>query len=198
MIWLLFLAQATAPIPTNMSGLFRADDTPVGMMPGNVLLSVKTALTITPEGKIQDCRVEVSSRIPKLDAHSCKLLTRRAKFRPALDSARTPTYGVYRTQIDWWVGDGYPPKARTLPDLALTVSALPPKTKSPATLRLTFRVDESGRPSDCSLEGEKGDPTLVKLGCEQIIHSYTATPARTPAGVAVSSVQRATVQFETN
>ena len=194
MITLFFLAQSIGPIPTNMVGLFRGEDTPATIMPANVLKSVKTALTITPEGKIQDCRAEVSSGIPKLDAHTCKLLSQRARFRPA----GTPTYAVYRTQIDWWVGDGYPPKTRTLPDLVLTVSALPPKTKSPAIVRVVFRVDESGQTSDCSAEDKKGNPTLVKLGCEQLIKSYAATPARTLAGVPVASVQNATVQFEAN
>jgi hypothetical protein len=196
MIWLLALAQSTAPTATNMAGLFRAEDTPVAIMPGNVLKSVNTAVTVTPQGKIQDCKVEVSSGIQKLDAHTCALLIRRAKFRPAIDRDGTSIYGVYRTQIDWWVGDGYPPRGRTIPELSLTVNALPPKTKSPALLRLMFRVDASGHVSDCSLQDKKGDPALVKLGCEELIKSYTATPARNLAGALVASVQMATVQFE--
>jgi len=198
MIWLFLLAQSIAPIVQNMSGLFTYNDTPVAIMPANVLKSVRVALTVTPEGKIQDCRAEVSSGIPRLDAHTCKIITRRAKFRPALDPAGTPAYGVYRTQVDWWVGDGYPPKPMTLADVVLTVSALPSKTKSPANVGLIFRVDEFGHPSQCSTSDKKENPTLVKLGCEQLLKTYTATPARTSAGAPVPSVQTGTVQFRTD
>ena len=196
MIWLLAIAQPTAPTATNMAGLFRGEDTPVAIMPGKVLKSVNTAVTVTPQGKIQDCKVEVSSGIQKLDAHTCALLIRRAKFRPALDRDGTSIYGVYRTQIDWWVGDGYPPLGRTIPEVSMTVKTLPPKTKSPAVLRLMFRVDPFGHVSDCSLQDKKGDPGLVKLGCEALIKGYTATPARNFAGALVASVQTATVLFE--
>jgi len=196
MIWLLVFAQSSAPNSTNLRSWLSADDTPVAIMPGNVLKSVKTALTIDPEGKLQDCAVEVSSGIPKLDTHTCKVLSRRAKFRPALDGNGMPIYGVYRTQIDWWVGDGYPPKRQQIPDMVLKVSALSPKSKSPVLLTLGFRVDESGHPSECWYDGKKEDPTLVRLGCDQLIKSYTAKPARTPAGTAVPSVQTAMVRFE--
>lgn len=196
MIWLVIAAQLSAPTWTNPR-MIRPEDVPAHELNPNVVHSVKLGLTVTPEGKLQDCRVEVSSGNPQLDSYTCKLMMRRAKVRPARDWRGARAYGVYRTSIDWWVGDGYPHSRPQLPDLELTVAGLPAETKSPARVRLMLAVDETGRPSSCVAEGKKDHPLLVKSACDQLLKRYTAVPARTRNGVPVASIQSGIVIFKT-
>jgi TonB family protein len=122
--------------------------------------AVRVGLTINPFGKVQDCRIEVSSGNPPLDRHACGIMKGRARFRPARISGE-PAYGIYRTSLSWWVGDGFPPPAVELPDLDVDVPALPPKVKSPLVVRITYAVDALGRSSGCEAEGKKDNPELV-------------------------------------
>ena len=194
-IWLAIAVQLSAPLPAKRTWL-SAYDVPIGLLRENVLQTVGIAITVRPDGKIQDCLVEVSSGNPKLDAYTCKLARRRGKFRAGREVNGSPVYGVYRGSINWWVGDGYPPSRLQHPDLYLTVSDLPPKIKSPVAVRLMLAVDDTGRPSNCVAEDEEQPAALVRVGCEQLIKSYTAKPARTSDGAAVASTQTAIVAFE--
>ena len=197
MIWVLFLAQLSAPEPANSHWL-RPQDTPTGIMPENSVQAVRVGVTIAPDGKAQACKVEVSSGNAQLDRHTCSVIQRRVRFRPATDLNGERAYGIYRTSISWWVGDGYPPATVELPDLEVTVSTLPPKVKSPKAVRVSFAVDEGGRTSNCGAEGKNDDPHLVNIACDQILKTHEAKSARTPDGVAVPSVQTGTVVFKTN
>jgi hypothetical protein len=72
MILLALAAQLGAPAPTKP--LFTPDDVPVGLIRENVLHTVGVAVTIKPDGKVQDCQAERSSGNRKLDSHTCDLL----------------------------------------------------------------------------------------------------------------------------
>ena len=197
MIWVLALAQLSAPEPVSSHWL-RPQDTPMKIMPENSVQAVRVGVTVTPHGKAQDCRVEVSSGNPQLDRHTCSVVQRRVRFRPATDFSGKRVFGIYRTSISWWVGDGYPPTTLELPDIQVTVSALPLKVRSPKAVRVRFAVDELGRPSSCGAEGKKDHPQLVAIACDRILKTHGARPAQTAAGVAVPSVQTATVLIRTN
>jgi TonB family protein len=197
MIWLLVAAELSAPEPSNRAYL-RDSDTPVGIMREGVLQSVRVGLTITPEGKVQACSVEVSSGNPRLDVHTCKVVRRRAKFRPATDGSGQPAYGVYRTSLHWWVGDGHPPLRGEIPDMVSVVPKLPTKVTSTATVHLRFSVDEVGRGSACAAESKTAEPILVQLGCEQLLKSRKFQAAKTAEGRPVPSIQTGTVQLRTN
>jgi hypothetical protein len=194
--WFIVAAQLSAPLPTREHWV-SPDDVPLELLEGNVLETVGFAITVKPDGRIQDCLIEVSSGNRKLDAYTCKLASQRLRFRPGRLSDGSAVYGVYRTSLKWWAGDDYPPTLRGLSDVYLTVSQLPPKLKSPTVVRLMCGVDETGGISDCVAEDEKSPVELVQIGREQVIKSYTAKPARTIEGVAVQSTQSVLVSFET-
>ncbi|WP_395623726.1 TonB family protein [Sphingomonas daechungensis] len=197
MIWLLAIAEIGAAEPKNSNWL-SPQDTPTRVMPSNVVQSVGIGVTVTPEGKFQSCTVEKSSGNSLLDQHTCKIVQRRARFRPAVDLAGSAAYGVYRVNISWYVGDGLPPPSFGLPDAEVRLSTAPPKTRLPLALIVKFVVDEQGRMSNCAGAGKKANPELVTVACDQILKSYRATPARTAYGVAVPSVQSGTVLFRSN
>ena len=59
------------------------------------------AITVDPTGVPTNCRIMRSSGDPAVDAGLCPLITRRLRFRPAMDAQRRPiTYSLNYT-ADW-------------------------------------------------------------------------------------------------
>lgn len=184
----LLAAQLAAAHPSNLTSLMTPDDVPVDLVTRNRLQTVGIALTAGPDGKVRRCSVEATSGNPKLDAYTCSL-ARRARFSPSA------TYYVERTHIDWWVGDGYPPESR-FANLAVEVTALPPKLHSPLLVGLLFAVDQAGNMSGCRGWSAKDPVDLVPIACEQLAKTFRPQPARSEDGNPVASEQSATVLFE--
>ena len=60
-------------------------------------------LTVNADGRVSDCQITGSSGHPDLDDAACKNLTRRARFRPALDANGDPTTGSYSNAVRWQI-----------------------------------------------------------------------------------------------
>lgn len=58
-------------------------------------------LTIGTDGRVSNCTVTSSSGHSDLDAETCKLVTRRARFKPALNSDGNPITDTYSNRITW-------------------------------------------------------------------------------------------------
>ena len=58
-------------------------------------------LEIAADGRVAGCTITASSGHPELDAATCALVTRRAKFQPARGSEGEPVAGSYSNAIDW-------------------------------------------------------------------------------------------------
>lgn len=58
-------------------------------------------VTIGPDGKVTNCEVTGSSGHADLDEATCKNVTRRARFKPALDSAGNPISDTYSNAVRW-------------------------------------------------------------------------------------------------
>jgi protein TonB len=52
---------------------------------------VSIAFTINEQGRIENCRVTASSNSPDLDEATCRLVTRRGRYAPAMDASGNPT-----------------------------------------------------------------------------------------------------------
>ena len=52
-------------------------------------------------GGVAECRITQSSGSWQLDAATCNLVKRRARFTPALDGAGNPSIGKVAVQLDW-------------------------------------------------------------------------------------------------
>lgn len=70
--------------PVSRSGVF-----------GQVGLTV----TVTPEGRAEDCVVTASSGYPVLDDAVCRAVQRHARFAPALDENGNPIAATWRTKV---------------------------------------------------------------------------------------------------
>ncbi|SIN65847.1 outer membrane transport energization protein TonB [Parasphingorhabdus marina DSM 22363] len=58
-------------------------------------------VTVNARGRVADCQITGSSGHADLDAATCKNITRRARFRPALDSQGNPVAGTWSSRIRW-------------------------------------------------------------------------------------------------
>lgn len=98
-------------------------------------------------------------------------------------------YGVIRHWTVWGrtEGDTF--------NFELTVNKLPAGIKSGARVDIAFLVDSDGHPSSCTDENNDDHPALVEIACQQLARSMETPAAVTEKGVAVPSVQDATVAF---
>lgn len=63
------------------------------------------AWDITTDGKVENCRVTSSSGSPDLDDAACKNITRRARYKPALDNNGNPIRSQASRRVVWRMPD---------------------------------------------------------------------------------------------
>jgi hypothetical protein len=200
MLWIALAAQVAVPAPESPGKWFKGRDTPEYLIQRTGVWWVPVRVTVGPDGKILSCKAERRSEFPQLDGHTCGIIRRRAKFRPAQING-APAYGVYRTRIRYAVAHT-PYDLPKIPhaDVDVYVDRLPSGLKSPRLVKVAFVVDASGGKSSCAvdhaanLERGDNDPELISIACEQVTKQYPATPASI-SGSPVVSVQNAVVQF---
>lgn len=165
-------------------------------------------LLVSPEGKIADCKVTVSSGNEDLDKRTCFLAGRRARFAPATDESGRPVFGVVRSQAVWKIpvdtleGVVRTPETQLSnlapgPDLEVNLNRLPEGTTEPAVVKLAYSVDTRGNPTSCSLMrlAQHQPKMLVDLGCRELLQRLPHTPVLDPSGQAVPAVKTAAVKF---
>jgi periplasmic protein TonB len=59
------------------------------------------SVQIGTNGRVTACSITGSSGHPGLDAATCKFVTSRAKFTPALDKSGNPTTGTFSSSVRW-------------------------------------------------------------------------------------------------
>ncbi|MCF8709826.1 energy transducer TonB [Rhizorhapis sp. SPR117] len=60
-------------------------------------------LSVGADGKVTDCQVTSSSGSNDLDTEACKMLMRRARFRPAEDTSGNPMASSYSSRVVWQI-----------------------------------------------------------------------------------------------
>ncbi len=102
MILLAFLTAVTEPVPLKpLTQLLSESDKlsvveKVGAQ-GTVGIEVK----VDAAGRVSDCSVTHSSGFKALDAETCKVVRRKARFAPAKDEQGRPVTGVLYGEIAW-------------------------------------------------------------------------------------------------
>ena len=61
------------------------------------------ALAVGADGRVQSCRIVATSGSPSLDAATCRLVSQRARFRPATEVSGAQTAGSYSSAIIWQI-----------------------------------------------------------------------------------------------
>jgi len=183
--------------------IFSYNDVPSYLLEaGDVDVTVYTRTVIRPDGSIQGCTAEESSGDAKLDAYTCKLIVRRAKFVPGTWSDGSPAFGVVRVPVRWRVvtnGTNKAPPAAA--DLDLSVSQLPKGAGKTLNMSLAIGADSTGRPVTCAdyqlgpTTPPRRFPELVELACQQVLAKFLAVAPLDSSGKPVRSVQSVSVRF---
>ena len=60
---------------------------------------------INTEGRVENCRVVSSSGTPELDEAACRAITRRGRYKPALDQNGNPIRSSESRSVRWQIPD---------------------------------------------------------------------------------------------
>ena len=85
----------------NPGSWIRPDDYPARAMRAGEQGTVRFNLTIGPNGAVTACQIVGSSGSPTLDEATCRLVSRRARFNPAVDSTGAAVDGRYANAVSW-------------------------------------------------------------------------------------------------
>jgi TonB family protein len=157
---------------------------------------VRIRVTVSPAGEGQDCFVEATSGLPKLDSLTCELVMKRARFKPAKWNDDKPAFAIYRRNVLWADGDSFD-YSRPI-DVEVSVDRLPRHVHSPVAVGVRFAVSADGTRSSCEAADKDANPALASIACQQVLASYPAIPARDANRNPVSSIQNAVVSFVTD
>jgi TonB family protein len=108
-------------------------------------------LNVGVDGRVSDCTISVSSGFALLDVATCRNITRRARFEPALDDAGNPTTGSYSNRVSW--------KIPASPSFAEQIDFIPSGPQ--ATFGARIDIDESDYPLEALEKGTKGRANVV-------------------------------------
>lgn len=98
--------------PRRIRGSLRDSDYPGDAGEAGVSGSVEVLYRVGVDGTVSDCRVVRSSGSRLLDETTCRLIERRFRFRPSLDSRGRPIASRIIENHDWIVEDEEPPPRR--------------------------------------------------------------------------------------
>lgn len=99
-------ALTRSPTPmTNPATWLRPDDYPQALLMrgGNGIIRFRT--DVDAEGKITNCRILSQTRPEGFADLTCRLITQRARFSPALDSERNPVKAFWVNSVRWVTGN---------------------------------------------------------------------------------------------
>lgn len=98
---------SSAPVPMKpLYTLFSSDDYPSAALRGEEQGVTAYELGIGTDGRADRCAVTRSSGSAALDAATCRLLQRRARFAPALDRKGRPVGSAIGGTISWRLPEG--------------------------------------------------------------------------------------------
>jgi protein TonB len=83
------------------ASLFSVDDYPAQARGTGAHGKVDARLTIDTSGRVAGCSILHSSGYAVLDAATCQVLRRRARYGPAIDSHGKPVVGTVDEEIVW-------------------------------------------------------------------------------------------------
>jgi protein TonB len=182
---------------------YAVDDYPVQALKAGESGYVVIEVTVAPDGRPTNCTVVASSKSQVLDQKSCAVMLKRGRFAPAVDQAGTPSYGIFRKTVPWFVATS-PDAMRALRtqhpapsevDVEIAVDRLPVGLGSPIVVAVTVMVDPAGKVTDCALT-DGGNVTARALpACRQVMSTIAFKPAVGSDGAPVASVQQAMVAF---
>ena len=139
------MARPSPHDPASVMRLFSAADYPSEAMRLEQQGTVAYRATVGADGRVVGCEVMDSSGSASLDAATCSIIQRRARFRPARDQHGRPTEDKFSGRVRW-----------VLPKLEPTAFA---DQRNFAI----FTISGAGQVSSCRLEGADAGPAAARF-----------------------------------
>ncbi len=98
--------QSAQSAKGDLRTLFSEDDYPASAQSAGAEGTVRATLSIGPDGRVTGCSITKSAGNGALDAATCNVLRRRAKFTPARDSNGNATSDTITTPSIVWRLEG--------------------------------------------------------------------------------------------
>lgn len=86
---------------TSPGSWISSDDYPVESMLMGEYGRTGFSVEVDPNGRVASCTIFTPSGFPRLDDLTCALVTRRARFIPAVDQAGQAAFGGYKQHVRW-------------------------------------------------------------------------------------------------
>jgi TonB family protein len=100
---------------------------------------VQYDLAIDAQGQVAGCKITYSTATPDLEAATCRLLSERARFKPAEGEDGNPRASVYPGEMTWQLRE--------------------PEYTAPFTVKVAFTLDERGMQRNCRIVERSGTIT---------------------------------------
>ncbi len=98
--------RMAGPTPIHKPGEWlRSGDYPTGALRMGVSAVIDFRLMVDAAGQTTECHIQRMTNNPEFATLTCKLLMKRAKFRPALDSEGKPIASYYVSSVRWINGN---------------------------------------------------------------------------------------------
>lgn len=92
----------TNPVPGNgPTGWVTTNDYPLRALSRGWEGTLTYAVAVDARGRVEDCRIVSSSGHQILDDTACRMITRRARFEPAINANGSTVAGTYRGTVAW-------------------------------------------------------------------------------------------------
>jgi protein TonB len=98
--------QSATSARGDLRSLFSGDDYPASAQSAGAEGTARASLTIGTDGRVVACNITQSTGNSALDAATCNVLRRRAKFTPARDSNGNPVTDTVSTPAIVWRLEG--------------------------------------------------------------------------------------------
>lgn len=178
----------------DLNGIFQEAGYPVEAMMRGEVGSVGFAVAVARDGSVAGCRITASSGSRALDEGTCRIVTERARFRPARNAAGEAVADEVQSRITWAL-PAEPTGARARTTLAAYVQDTDYPRESLRRReqgRVEFELDISpeGRVVNCRVIRSTAGRRLNFRTCQIMLVRARFTPARDAAGNPTSDTVR--------
>lgn len=149
-------------------------------------------VSVDAAGKVSDCTIIISSGFARLDQLTCKLVTRRARFNPAMDQNGRPVAGQYAQAVRWLIADPEPLRAS---DFGWKRPAEAKKLKQRGTVGFQIEISAEGVVTSCRITRSSGFALLDTETCKRLSALETASIALSEAGEPVARTVRSGISW---
>jgi TonB family protein len=185
-IFLLAIAPATAVAERVTPYLaMQMADYPPDALAAHVEGDVPIVVHIRPDGSIQDCSAKPSGRLASLARASCAIVAQRALFKPATDKSGQPVPQMVKMIARWVIPadpqdtefGGATPISPGYWVWSQDYPAPAQRAQEEGSVEVGFRINTSGRLTDCKVTKSSGSALLDSTTCDILTARASFLPA---------------------